>query len=159
MGRLGRQKQELLCVFFVAFAFLHKHNEFDERVLVDVVIALDYQVPHNFAQSRRVLLVNTDIDDLVEQLLSHALNLLIFLYVFHDLFEMLLLWPHGQSLKKVLVNQRMHFHLLIREDISGKKILRLFPLLFSRERREEYLVDHQLNIWDELIKLVSLINH
>ena len=104
-------------------------------------------------------MVNTDIDDLVEQLLRHALNLLIFLYVFHDLFEMLLLWPHGQSLKKVLVNQRMHFHLLIREDISGKKILRLFPLLLSRERREEYLVDHQLNIWDELIKLVSLINH
>ena len=126
---------------------------------MNIVVALDDQIPHNFAQSRWVFLINTNVDNLVKQLLGHALNLLIFLNVLNDLFEMLLLWPHSQSLKKIVVDQRMNFHLFVRKDIPSKKILRLFPCFLCRNRREKYLVDHQLNVGNDLVELVRLVDH
>ena len=49
MGWLSREKQELLGVLLESFAFLHEHDEFNKRVLVDIVVTLNDQVSHDFA--------------------------------------------------------------------------------------------------------------
>lgn len=65
MRRLRGKQQEFLGVLFETFALLHEHYEFDERVLVDVVIALNDQISDDFAKSCWILVINTDINNLI----------------------------------------------------------------------------------------------
>ena len=45
MAALVGQEQELLSVFFKAFAFLHEHYELHKRGLVDLIVFLNDEVP------------------------------------------------------------------------------------------------------------------
>lgn len=76
MAALIWQEQELLGIFFKAFAFLHKHYEFHEGCLVDLIILLNNEVSDWFSKSDWVLMVNSHIDKLVQELRLHVLLVL-----------------------------------------------------------------------------------
>lgn len=101
---------------------------------MDIVVALNNQIPDDLAESCRVLVVNSDIDNLVQELLRNLIHILVSLDVLNDLLEMLFLWPNCQSLEQVFVDQRVHLHLLFSKNVTSQKLRRLFSFGLSHQR-------------------------
>ena len=82
-------------------------------------------------------MIDADVDDVVQELRSYLLDFLDFLNVFNYFLEMLLFWSHSKCLKEILVDQWMHFHAFLCEDISFKEIVAAFPGIGRRYWRKE----------------------
>jgi len=61
-----RQSQELLSIFFKTFALFKENNELNEGVTINIQITSDNEVSHVLPKSFRVLVCNTNVDDLVD---------------------------------------------------------------------------------------------
>ena len=129
MRRLAREEQELLRIFLEAFGSLQEQNKVHERTLVDIVIALDYEISHGLAQGHGVLLVYADLDEMVQERLAYAFDGFMLSNVFDNLFIMFLLWIQGERHQEAVVNVFMQLHLPTSEDVPQEQVFAVGALL------------------------------
>ena len=81
--------------------------------------------------------------------------------VLNDLFEVLLLGNEGDGLEKAHICLVRQFDSVNCEEVPGKNVILVlsFTEVFRRNRRAEDLIEHELNVRDDVIDLVGRVDH
>ena len=138
-----RQEQESLCVFFISFAALQEHHKSLECALFDFIFVLQ-KVLHGGSEKHRVLLVDTNEGDHINQVTWHRFGTFIQDQKLKDFLKVLFLGMQSDRLEQTDISLLRHLEVLVMEDISNKQVFFItsLSLFLGRDRGNKHLEEH-----------------
>jgi len=92
--RLPSEDHELLGVLFEPFRLLQEHEQLHESDFMNIEVVLYNHVSYQLTKSYWILIINSNIDDLVKQYRWDILLLFKLSYVLSNFLEMFFIWSY-----------------------------------------------------------------